>query len=116
MIKRVWMILLILFAVAGFSGMAMAELVTIGTATYNGKDYKLIYEDDQGLIWLDYSFPDTRWPQQMALVSKMNDAGVLTCKFNPGVEVNWRGHGGCRWRWMPHERMAMTAQPPQALI
>jgi hypothetical protein len=91
MIKRVWMLLLILFAVVGFSGMAKAELITIGMATYDGKDYKLIYEDDQGLIWLDYSLPNNRWPQQMSVVSKMNDAGVLTYKINPGITINWRG-------------------------
>jgi hypothetical protein len=91
MIKKVWMILLMLFAIAVFSGIANAKLITIGAATYNGSDYKLIYEDDQGLIWLDYSFPDTRWPQLMSAVSKMNEAGVLTYKINPGVKINWRG-------------------------
>ncbi len=91
MIKRVWMLLLILFMAAGFSETAMAGLITIGTATYNGKDYKLVYEDDQGLVWLDYSLPNNRWPQQMSLVSKLNDPGVLTYKFNSGIRVNWKG-------------------------
>ena len=91
MIKRIWMILLIFIAVAGLSAMARAALITIGTANYNGKDYKLIYEDDQGLIWLDCSLPNNRWPQQMILVSKMNDPGVVTYKFDSNVKVYWRG-------------------------
>ena len=91
MINRVWMLLFILFITAGFSGMARAELITIGTATYNGQDYKLIYEDDQGLIWLDYSLPKNRWPQLMSLVSKMNEDGALIYKLNSGVKVYWLG-------------------------
>jgi len=91
MMKKIWILLSILFVIAGFSGIAWAGLTTIGTATYDGKDYKLIYEDDQGLVWLDYSFPDNRWPQQMSLISKLNDTGVLTYKINPGITINWRG-------------------------
>lgn len=91
MIKRLWMLILILSAAAGFSGTAGAELITIGTATYNGKDYKLIYEDDRGLIWLDYSLPSNRWPQLMSLVSRMNEQGALTYKFNSNVKVYWQG-------------------------
>jgi hypothetical protein len=91
MMKKVWMLLIVLFAVAVFSGVTHAKLTVIGTANYGGSDYKLIYEDDQGLIWLDYSLPNNRWPQQMGVVSKMNEAGVLTCKINPGININWRG-------------------------
>ena len=37
-------------------GTANASLITIGTASYGGSDYNLIYEDDSidgGLVWLD---------------------------------------------------------------
>lgn len=88
---KVWVVLLIMFTVAGLSGTASGKLIAVGTAAYNGRDYKLIYEDDQGLIWLDCSLPNNRWPQQMSLVSRMNDQGVLTYKFNSNVKVYWRG-------------------------
>lgn len=41
-----------------------ATLVNIGTATYNGSDYKLIWDDDNNgnsVIWLDYINPGTGW-------------------------------------------------------
>jgi hypothetical protein len=91
MIKRGWMFLLILFVVAGFSGPAKAKLTVIGTATYSDKEYKLIYDDDQGLIWLDYSFPFSRWPQLVKQVNTLNNPGVITYSLNPGVSVSWRG-------------------------
>jgi hypothetical protein len=107
MIKRAWILLLILFAVVGFSGTAKAELIVIGTATIRGdtsagdagmpgrgantSEYNLIYEDDQGLIWLDYTNPGNRWPQQMGWAAGLNDLGVLTYKFDPGISVSWGG-------------------------
>jgi hypothetical protein len=93
--RRGWILLILFFAVIGFSGMAEAGLVKIGTATYNGKDYNLIYEDDQGLIWLDYTNPSSRpalcWDNQVKWAAGLNDPGVLTYKFNTGISVTWEG-------------------------
>ena len=119
MMKRGWILLLLLFAIVGFSGLANAKLIVIGTATYNGAgandttgalggggplrveesakpedavgDYNLIYEDDQGLIWLDFSNGRGIWPIQMKWAAGLNEPGVLTYKFNPGVAVSWEG-------------------------
>jgi hypothetical protein len=73
------------------SGSANADLTVIGTATYQGNEYNLIYEDDQELVWLDYSFPNNRWPQQMQTISALNDPGVLTLSLNPDIKVSWKG-------------------------
>ena len=51
-------ILLLSVSVLLFFGVANANLITIGTANYLGSDYNLIYEDDQGLVWLDYTTRD----------------------------------------------------------
>jgi hypothetical protein len=95
MIKKVWMLLFTLFTVLVFLDMANAGLTKIGTATYEGKDYNLIYEDDQGLIWLDYSHPAQRsggpWFSQMKWAAGLNDSGVLTYNFNTGIKVSWQG-------------------------
>jgi hypothetical protein len=93
MIKRGWLLLLILFMVVGLSDIAGAALKIIGSASYNGKDYNLIYEDGQGLIWLDYTNPSsvTGWDQQMEWASGLNASGILTYKFNAGVSVSWNG-------------------------
>jgi len=92
MMKRGWVLFSVFFAVLGFSIIANAGLTVIGTATYNGKDYNLICEDDQGLIWLDYSNRRAGgWENSMKWASGLNDPGVLTYKFNPGVSVSWDG-------------------------
>lgn len=93
MARIAWMLLLILFIGIGFAGTAHAGLRIIGSATYNGKDYSLIYEDDQGLIWLDYTNPGSvnGWEQQVAWASGLNASGALTYKYNEGVSVSWNG-------------------------
>jgi hypothetical protein len=93
MMKRGWMSLLILFFMTAFSVAASAGLTRIGTAAYGGKDYNLIYEDDQGLIWLDYTNPATsqRWYGQMKWATGLNASGVLTYKLNSGLNVTWEG-------------------------
>jgi hypothetical protein len=53
--RRGWMFYLVLAGVFVFSGVANAALIEIGTATYSDNDYKLIYDDVQGLVWLDYT-------------------------------------------------------------
>ena len=55
--------------VFGVTGMANASLTNIGTATYNGIDYNLIWDDDNNgnsLVWLDYSNTAISWENQMA--------------------------------------------------
>ena len=90
MMKRAWMWLLIISLVAGIPVMAVADLSVIGTATYEGRDYYLIYEDDQGLIWLDYTNRNGRnWDALMVWAEGLNDPGVLTYKLDPSIEVSW---------------------------
>jgi hypothetical protein len=92
--NRAWMLILILASVAGFSGSAGADLSIIGTAMYAGDEYRLIYETDRNLIWLDYTNRSNRWPQQMAWAAGLNEPEVLIYHLNPGVKVSWNGN----WR------------------
>lgn len=92
MIRRVWVSSFIMFAVMCFSGMAEAGLTVIGTATYNGNNYNLIYEDDQGLIWLDYTYTmGGDWESYFNWASGLNAPGVLTYNLNSGISVSWEG-------------------------
>lgn len=84
-------LIMILLAVTGFSGIADAQFTIIGTATYDGEVYNLIYAESQGLVWLDYSNRGNRWDLQVAWAHGLNSPGILTCKFNPGVSVSWDG-------------------------
>jgi hypothetical protein len=119
MIKSSWILPLTLFAVVGFSGIAGAKLIKIGTATMKGapssadsshpgsaigsselaktadsSEYSLIYEDDTGLIWLDYTNMGQSWYSQVQWAAGLNDPGVLTYNLEPGISVSWEGE----WR------------------
>lgn len=111
--KKISLFILILFAIIGFSGVADAKLVKIGTATINNsaggpqgggdmmmgmpggesgaREYNLIYEDDQGLIWLDYTNSRTSWFSQVEWAAGLNAQGALTIKLDKGVSVIWEG-------------------------
>lgn len=111
--KRIWLSILILFVIAGFTGVAEAKLTRIGTATINNiaggppggegmmmgmpgggsatKEYSLIYEDNQGLIWLDYTNSRTSWFSQVEWAAGLNKQGVLTINLDTGVSVTWEG-------------------------
>lgn len=108
-------LLLMLFVVVSVSEQTNAKLTVIGTATYSGDgandsrgvlgvygnplpetekargDYKLIYDDESGLIWLDFTNGIGMWPTQMKWVAGLNDSKVLTCRFHSGVSVTWEG-------------------------
>ncbi len=67
-------------------------LTVIGEANYKGHKYKLIYEEDQGLIWLDYTYTmGVGWDDYFKWASGLNASGVLTLNFNPGISVAWSG-------------------------
>ena len=55
--KRLIILLIICIMVFVGAYVAQASLITIGTATYNGSDYDLIWEDDNNgnsLVWFNY--------------------------------------------------------------
>ena len=74
-------------------GLAQAALTTIGTATYGGSDYNLIYDDDDtghgggGLVWLDYSNPPANWTDQKDWAAGL-DLG-LTYNIDSAYIVTW---------------------------
>lgn len=65
-----------------------ADLVTIGTAAYNGSDCKLIFEQAQGLIWLDYTSPEADWDTQMAWAAGLG--AQLTLNIDSLYTVTWQ--------------------------
>jgi hypothetical protein len=91
MLKRARILLLVLIAVVFFSGAAQASLSAIGTATYGGQDYNLIYASDQHLVWLDYTRGYDTWSNQVSWASGLNNAGILTYHLNSGISVAWSG-------------------------
>jgi hypothetical protein len=111
MMKKI-MTALLLFAIAGFSVTAEAKLTRIGTVTIaksalgesgrmggmpgmggggapTSNEYSLIYEDDQGLVWIDYSSGSKEWADSVSWAKALNDSGALTYNFNPGISVTW---------------------------
>ena len=74
------------------SGVASADLVTIGTATYGGSTYNLIYMDDGPfgpITWLDYTRSTDNWYNQVDWASGLGEE--LTVTLFPGYtsSVDW---------------------------
>lgn len=72
------------------SGMAHATMVTIGTATYNGTDYNLIWDDDNNgnsVVWLDYTNTVTTWANQVAWAGNLDSA--LTYNIDAQYSVTY---------------------------
>lgn len=91
MIKKAWITGLLFVMGCVAAGAAYAELVVIGMADVDNAAYNLVYDSDQGLVWLDYTNPGSPWKQQMAWAEGLNDPGRLTYRFNEGVSVSWDG-------------------------
>ena len=75
--------ILSLVVLLGVSISAHAVLVTVGTATYGGSDYNLIWDDDNNgnsVIWLDYTNSDATWSEQMDWAAGLGS--TLTYNFD----------------------------------
>jgi hypothetical protein len=75
-------------------GQAFGTLINIGTATYKGNNYSLIYDDNPSgsVVWMDYSNTDENWSNQMSWASSLNNAGEITYSILPKYTVNWSGN------------------------
>ena len=72
------------------TGMANAGLAAIGTATYGGSDYNLIWDDDNNgnsVIWLDYTNNETNWSAQNAWAAGLDSS--LSYNINFAYTVAW---------------------------
>ena len=91
MVKKMFYLLLAMF-LFGIAATANAALITIGTATYNGSDYKLIWDDDNNgnsVIWFDYTNNWGSWAEQTAWAASLD--GVLTYHYDSNYTVSWDG-------------------------
>ena len=73
------------------TGMANADLITIGTATYGGTERNLIWDDDNNgnsLIWLDYSHNHTNWLSQNAWAAGL-DSNLIYNIDSSAYTVDW---------------------------
>jgi hypothetical protein len=76
-----------------------ATLVTIGTATLEGQEYNLIWDDDNNgnsLVWLDFTnagncygnyFDGINWIDQMAWANEIE--ATLSYNINPAYSLTW---------------------------
>ena len=86
------LIVLFIFITASY---ANAALLDIGTATYGGNDYNLIYDTDDQLTWLDYSQGFLGYGPTVDWAASLNDPGELTINLDPGYIALW---GAEQWR------------------
>jgi len=90
----------VVFLLFGITGVLQAALVNIGTATYEGGSYNLIYDADGPLgpiTWLDYSNKSPSLEKQIVWAATLGDK--LTVTLNPiyTTNINWL----IDWR-LPH--------------
>ncbi|MHC4575571.1 MAG: Calx-beta domain-containing protein, partial [Planctomycetota bacterium] len=93
-------------------------LTVIGTATYGGTDYNLVWDDDNGagedVVYLDYDYSDGTFvnhPDAIAWASGLDAA--LTINLLPGYSVTWSGS----WRlpyMSPNELYDLDEVEPDA--
>jgi hypothetical protein len=99
MTRRAWVLSCVFVAIFGFSGMGNANLITIGSVQNIGHPtppgqpeiYSLIYDSDQGIVWMDYTHGIYNWNDSMLWATKLNGANVLIYNLNPGINVTWTG-------------------------
>lgn len=75
-----------------YFGTANAALTQIGTATYLGSEYNLIYEDDNlngSLVWLDHRSTNYDWPDLVNWAAGLG--GQLTINLDAGytTTIDW---------------------------
>ncbi len=71
-------------------GTTQATLVTIGTATYGGSDYNLIWDDNNNgnsVVWLDYTNAQASWTAQNSWAAGLD--GSLTYNIDSAYTVSW---------------------------
>ncbi|OGR16178.1 MAG: hypothetical protein A2X81_08550 [Desulfobacterales bacterium GWB2_56_26] len=76
----------------GMTGIAQAGLITIGTATYSGQDYNLIWDNDnngKSVVWLDYSntYGNRNWESQTSWAAGLDSN--LTYNIAAQYSVSW---------------------------
>ncbi len=75
------------------SGMAQAKLTTIGTATYAGAQYNLIYMDDGPfgpVTWLDYTKNQDTWDNQVAWASGLSFSEAdIQLALGVTTDIDW---------------------------
>ena len=90
--KKLSVFLCAMVLLFGVVGTAYSGLQTIGTATYGGSDYNLIYEDDSidgGLVWLDYTKISDTWQNQDNWASGLGSNLTVNLDPNYTTTIDW---------------------------
>ena len=72
--------------VFGLAGGARATLTTVGTATYSGTAYNLIYDNDLQITWLDYTKGYDNWQNQKDWANTLGSS-LTTVSLLPGYTI-----------------------------
>ncbi len=81
---------LVLMGLLFMSGLAQAQLTVIGTATYQGTVYNLIWDDDNNgnsVVWLDYTNAEANWQNQKDWAAGLD--AQLTYNIDSQYTVTW---------------------------
>ena len=84
------------------------SLITIGTATYEGSEYQLIYDVEDQLTWLDYSNTGATHPGSLAWATSLNNPGELTINLDARYTAFWESTA---WRLAGNTDGYFSANP-----
>lgn len=95
--KKALVLLFIIGMLLGVSGTPYASLTVIGTASYQGSTYNLIYQDNGPfgpITWMDYTSPmqNGTWQNQVNWASTLGSvSNPLTVTLSPGCTsaIDW---------------------------
>jgi len=71
-----------------FPGAVNAELVKVGTATYNGSEYNFLYENTKSLVWFDYTHRGD-WNAQMSWVQTLGQQLTINLSLGYSTTIDW---------------------------
>ena len=93
--KKVLTALIAGLALLVMTGLAQATLTTIGTASYDGANYNLIYDDDDtghgggGLVWLDYTHSVDAWQNHVKWATGVGSSLTVTLNSCYTTSIDW---------------------------
>jgi hypothetical protein len=110
MLKKMLLVLIMIFI---FSTEANATLVNVGTATYGGNSYNLLYDETYHLVWFDYSYGLDQWNDPPDPGGTISGASAWAQNLGSSLIVNLSPNYTSNIDWSTGWRLPSAGANPQ---